>query len=72
MHFYMRWTSSDLPLGAPGGVVEVIAEVCSDGFVCRELCLDSEGHIIRCAPTRSSGSVGAAGYMGDTSDRVHG
>ena len=57
MHFYKRWTVAHLPQCTPEGVDAVIAEVCSDGFVCREICLDPEGRIIRCAPTRQSSSV---------------
>lgn len=57
MHFYMRWTVANLPQCTPEGVASVIAEVCSDGFVCREICLDPEGNIIRCAPTRQASSV---------------
>lgn len=57
MHFYMRWTATNLPQGRPEGVATVIAEVCPDGFVCRELCLGPQGQVIRCAPTRHARSI---------------
>ena len=57
MHFYMRWRAGDYPLHGLEGVDEILAEVCSDGFVCRELCLDSAGQIVRASPTRRERSV---------------
>jgi hypothetical protein len=57
MHFYMRWRAGDPPRLSLEGVDEVLAEVCSDGFVCRELCLDTEGQVVRASPTRRARSV---------------
>lgn len=71
-HFFLRWTLDTFPVLEGSGIDELLLEVCSDGFVTREIGIGGSGEIIHRAPSAAQPYCLAGGEAIETRGAVEG